>query len=70
MFRRAEHLHPFLGEIGVEPRERKPGAIDGWFANLSMKSDALAFELHQQFFGVRIVKAFDRDDRNALLPIA
>ena len=67
MLRRAEHLHAFLGEICVEPRKRKSGSIDGRFSNFSMKPYARAFELHQQLFGVPVVKALDGDNWNALL---
>jgi hypothetical protein len=35
-----------------------------------MKAHARALELHLQFFGVRIVEAFDGDSGNALLLIA
>jgi hypothetical protein len=70
MFRRAQHLHTFLGEIGVESGEREPRPIDRRLANFSMKAHAWALELHLQFFGVRIVKALDRHNGNALLLIA
>ena len=70
MFRRTEHLHAFLGEIGVKPRKRKPGTIDGRLANFSMEADGRALKLHLQFFGVRFIKALNRDNWNALLLIA
>jgi hypothetical protein len=70
MFRRAQNLHPFLGEIRVETRKRQAGTVDGWLANFPMKPHARAFELHLQFFGMAIVKALDRDNRDAFLLIA
>src|SRR5262249_28880135 len=70
MFRCAQHLHTFLGEVRVEPREREPGTIDGRLANFPMETHAWSLELHLQFFGVRIIKALDRDNWNALLLIA
>src|SRR5207247_4493886 len=70
MFRCAQHLHTFLGEIGVEPRERESGAIDGGLANLSMEPDARALELYLQLFSVRTIKTLNRNNRNALLLIA
>jgi hypothetical protein len=70
MLSRAEHLHTFLGEIGVKPRKRKPWTIDGRLANFSMEADGRALKLHVQFFGVRFIKALDRDNWNALLLIA
>ena len=70
MFRRAKHLHPLLGEIRIETRERKARAIDRRLANFPMEPDPWAFELHLQFFGMKIVKALDGDNRNAFLLIA
>jgi hypothetical protein len=67
MFRRAEDLHAFLGEICVEPRKRESGSIDGRFSDLSMKPYARAFEFHQQIFGVPVVKALDSDNWNTFL---
>jgi hypothetical protein len=46
MFRRAQYLHPFLGEIRVESRKRQARAIDGWLANFPMKPDARTFQFH------------------------
>jgi hypothetical protein len=70
MFRRSQYLHPFLGEIRVETRKRQAGAIDGWLANFPMEPHARALQFHLQFFGVRIVKALNRDNRDAFLLIA
>src|SRR5436190_24162597 len=70
MFRRAEHLHTFLGEIGVKPGKREPGTIDGRLANFSMKADGRSLKLHLQLFGVRFIKALDRDNWKAVLLIA
>src|SRR5207237_10701772 len=70
MLRRAEHLHAFLGEIRVKPRKRKPRTIDGRLANFSMEADGRTLKLRLQFFGVRFIKALNRDKCNALLLIA
>lgn len=66
----SQHLNAFLGEIGVEPGEREPGTVNGWLANFPMKPHARAFQLHMELFSVRIVKPFDRDNRDAFLLIA
>ena len=70
MFRRAQYLHPFLSEIRVETRKREAGAVDRWLANFPMESHTRAFQFHLKFFGVRIVKALNRDNRDAFLLIA
>jgi hypothetical protein len=70
MLGRSKYLHPFLGEICVEPREREPGSVNGWFANFAVKPHARPFQLHLEFFSVRIVKAFNRDNGDAFLLIA
>jgi hypothetical protein len=70
MFGCSQYLHPFLGEIRVETGEREPGAVNGWLANFPMKPHTRAFQLHVELFSVRIVKPFDRDNRNAFLLIA
>ena len=67
MFCRAQHLHTFLGEIGVEPRQRESRSIDSRLSNFSMKPHARTLELHVQLFGVRIVEALDGDNWDALL---
>ena len=69
MFCSAQHLHPFLGEIGVESRQRESRPIDSRLPNFSMKSHTRALELHLQLLGVRIVEALDGDNGNALLLI-
>ena len=70
MFGRPQHLHPFLGEIGVEARQSQARTVDRGLANFPMESHARPLQLHQQLFGVTIVKALDRDNRNTLLLIA
>lgn len=70
MLSRTQHLHALLGEVGVKTRQREPGAIDGWLANLPMEPNPRPFELHLQLLGVRIVKAFDCNNRNAFPLIA
>ena len=63
----SQHLNAVLGELRVEPGQREPGTVNGWFANFPMKSHARAFQLHVQLFSMRIVKPFNSDNRNALL---
>ena len=46
MFRRAQYLHPFLGEIRVETRKSQAGAVDGRLANFPMESHPRAFQFH------------------------
>jgi hypothetical protein len=70
MFGRPQHLHPFFSEIGVEARKRQPRTVDRGLANFPMESHPRPLQLHQQLFSVRIVKALDRDNRDALLLIA
>ena len=70
MLGRAQHLHAFLSEISIETRERKAGPVDGGLANFAMKSDPRPLQFHLQLFGVRVVKALDRNNRDAFLSIA
>ncbi len=66
----SEYLNTFFSEICVETGEREAGSVNGWLANFAVKSHARAFKFHVELFGVRIVKPFDRDNRNAFLLIA
>ena len=66
----SENLHPFLSEISIEAGEREPRTINGRFANLSMKPDAWAFQLHLQLPGVRLVKTLHRDHGHGFSSIA
>ncbi len=54
----------------VETGEREPGSVNGWLANFAVKPYTRPFQLHLEFFSVRIVKAFNRDNRDAFLLIA
>jgi hypothetical protein len=66
----SQYLHPFLGKIRVETGERESGSVNSWLANFTVKPDAGPFQLHLQLFGVRIVKAFNRDNGDTFLLIA
>ena len=70
MLSRTQHLHALLGKVGVKARQREAGAIDGGLANFPMEPNPRPFQLHLQLLGVRIVKAFDCDNRNAFPLIA
>lgn len=70
MLSRTQHLHPLLGEVGVKARQREAGAIDGGLANFPMEPNWRPFQLHLQLLGVRIIKAVDRNNRNAFPLIA
>ena len=70
MLSRTQHLHALLGEVGVKTRQREAGAIDGGLANLPMEPNPRPFQLHLQHLGVRIVKALDRNNRDAFPLIA
>jgi len=70
MLGRSQYLNAFLGEIRVESGEREAGTVNGWLTNFPMKPDSRSLEFHLQFFRVTIVKALNRDNRNALLLIA
>ena len=65
-----EHLNAFLGEISVEPGKRETGTVDRRLANFPMKAYARPFQLHVQLLSMRIVKAFNRNNRDAFLLIA
>ena len=64
LLRRAEHLHPLLSEISVEPGEREARAIDGRLADAPLEADLPAFQFELQRLGVLFEKAFHRDDRD------
>src|SRR5438552_11862582 len=66
----AQDLHALLREISVEPGERQTGTIDRRLANFSVKAHARTVQFHQQLLGMRVIKALDRNQRDAFLLIA
>src|SRR6266700_7592818 len=66
----AQDLHAFLCEISVESRERQTRTVNRGLANFPVKAHAWPVQSHQQLLGMRIIKAFDRNHRDALLLIA
>src|SRR4029077_4328305 len=66
----AQDLHALLREISVESRERQTRTVNRGLANFPVKAHARPVQFHQQLLGMRIIKALDRNHRDALLLIA
>src|SRR5260370_37985540 len=66
----AQDLHALLREISVESRERQTRTVNCGFANFPVKAHARPVQFHLQLLGMRIIKALDRNHRDAFLLIA
>src|SRR4029077_3854274 len=70
MLGRAQDLHALLREISVESRERQTRTVNRRLANFPVKTHARPVQFHLQLLGMKIIKALDRNHRDAFLLIA
>jgi hypothetical protein len=60
----AQDLDAFFREVTVKTGERQSGTVNGRFADFSMKTDPLSFELEVKLLSVGAIKTIDGDNRD------